>query len=56
MAEGDEGMNVGGMDPQNEGRALDQRQQGLGRWDTGTPADEGVVAWQHSEDQWCQPV
>ena len=56
MAKGDEGMNVGNMDPQKEGRAPDQRQQRLGRWGTGTPADAGVAAGQQGEDPWNWPV
>ena len=44
MAEGDEGMKVGDMDPLRGGRAPDQRQQRLGRWGTGTRTETGVAA------------
>ena len=41
MAEGDEGMKVGDMDPLKEDRAPNQRQQMLGRWGTGVPTEAG---------------
>ena len=56
MAERDEGMNVGSIDPQKAGRAPDQRQERQGRWGTGLPADGGLAAGQQGEGQWCKPV
>ena len=55
-AGGEEGMNIGDMDPPKEGRAPDQRQQRLGRWSTGTLTAAGVAARQQGGNQWCQPV
>ena len=56
MAEGDEGMKVGDMDPPKEDLAPDQRQQRLRRWGTATQTEAGVAAGKQGDEQWCQPV
>ena len=54
MAEGEEGMKVGDMDPPKKDQASDQRQQGLGLWGTGMPTEAGVAAGQQGDNRWSE--